>query len=101
MRIKEHPILTFERGERITFEFEGRTIEAYEGESIAAALHAAGIRVLGRSLRFNRPRGFFCAVGRCASCRVVVDGRPNVMACITPVRQGMRVQRQEGRGRLV
>ncbi len=101
LRIEEHPILTFTKGKKVTFEYEGQTIEGYEDEPIAAALHAAGIRVLGTSLRYGHPRGFFCAVGKCASCLMVVDGKPNVMACITPVRQGMVVHRQKGRGKLV
>jgi len=96
MRIKRHPILTFERGREITFDFEGRKIKAYEGESIAASLHAAGIRVLSESLRFHRPRGFFCAIGKCSSCLMEVDGVPNVRTCIEPVRPGIKVRRQKG-----
>ncbi len=100
MRITEHPILDFERGPEITIYFEGRALRAYEGETIAAALHAAGIKVLSYSHRLGRPRGFFCAVGNCASCLVEVDGEANVRACITPVRDGMRISRQRGKGDL-
>jgi hypothetical protein len=58
-RIDKHPILKFKREKKITFRFDGKTIEAYEGETIAAALHAGGIQVLNRSLKLHRPRGFF------------------------------------------
>jgi predicted molibdopterin-dependent oxidoreductase YjgC len=93
--IDEHPILEFKRGKRVTFFFEGEELEGYEGLPIAAALHAAGIRVLSVSERYNRPRGFFCAVGKCSSCLMEVDGRPNVMVCMEPLKAGMRVNRQK------
>ena len=45
MRIAEHPVLEFPNRNKVTFTFEGRELEGYEGEPIAAALHAAGVRV--------------------------------------------------------
>jgi sarcosine oxidase subunit alpha len=100
LRISEHPILTFRRGREVRFELDGREVTGREGETIAAALHAAGVRVLRRSLRRDRPRGFFCAIGRCSSCLMTVDGVPNVMTCVTPLREGMRVATQTGKGTL-
>jgi len=84
----------------VTFSFEGRTLEGYEGEPIAAALHAAGVQVLHYSPVLHRPRGFFCANGRCSSCFMVVNGRANVRACVEPLVLGMTVQVQHGRQRL-
>ena len=49
MRIEEHPILKFDRGKKITFYYNGEKIEGYENETVAEALHAAGIRRLGYS----------------------------------------------------
>jgi len=100
LRIDAHPILRFEHGRPVRFRFEDRELEGFEGEPIAAALHANGIRVLSHSPRLNRPRGFFCAIGNCSSCLMVVDGVPNVRVCTEPLREGMRVQRQQGRGDL-
>ena len=100
MRIIEHPILSFPRGERVTIKFNGQPVEAYEGETIAAALHAAGVYHLSDSAEKHRPRGFFCAIGQCASCMMVVDGRPNVKTCTTFVREGMQVESQRGKGDL-
>jgi sarcosine oxidase subunit alpha len=100
MRIRDHPLLKFERGKRIHFTFNGQKIEAYEGETIAAALHAAGIKTLKRSITLNRPRGFFCAIGKCASCMMNVNGIPNVKTCVTPVEDGMKVESQQGKGTL-
>jgi predicted molibdopterin-dependent oxidoreductase YjgC len=97
--IEKHPILQFDRGKRVKFYFEGEELEGFENQPIAAALHAAGIRVLSFSERHNRPRGFFCAVGKCSSCLMEVDGRPNVMVCMEPLREGMKVCRQKGHNR--
>lgn len=100
MRIKNHPVLDFDRGEKLTFYYNGQKIEAFEGETIAAALHAAGIRELKKSLHHERPRGFFCAIGNCSSCLMIVDGEPNVKTCVTEVEEGMRVEEQKGKGDL-
>lgn len=98
LRIKDHPILEFPERKLVKFYWQGQEVYGYEGEPIAAALHAAGIKVLHTSLKLGRPRGFFCAIGNCSSCLVVVDGVPNVRACIEKVREGMRVEPQHGRG---
>lgn len=100
MRITEHPILRFTIGREVEFWFDGRKISGYEGEPIAAALHAAGVRVLSRSERLDRPRGFFCAIGTCSSCIMRVDGQPNVRVCIERLREGMVVETQHGRGEI-
>lgn len=95
--INDHPILQFKHGEKVKFTFEDRELEGYENEPIAAALHAAGIRVLSFSEKHKRPRGFFCAVGKCSSCLMEVNGRQNVMVCMEPLLAGMKVRRQKGR----
>ncbi|ACS32859.1 FAD-dependent oxidoreductase [Thermococcus gammatolerans] len=100
MRLNEHPVLRFKRGREVTIYFEGQPIKAYEGETIATALHAAGIRVLNYSPNKKRPRGLFCAIGKCSSCLMVVNGIPNVRSCITLVEDGMRIERQHGRAKL-
>lgn len=86
----------FRRGKKVRFYFEGQEVEAYEGESIAAALYAIGIDVFSYSTKLSRPRGPFCMIGKCYSCLVVVDGVPYVRACTEYVRDGIRVERQRG-----
>jgi len=100
VRIEKHPILNFERGKAVNFYYNGTKLLGYEGETIAAALHAAGIRELSKSPVLHRPRGFFCAIGTCSSCLMVVDGVPNVRVCIEPLRDGMNVETQQGRGKI-
>jgi predicted molibdopterin-dependent oxidoreductase YjgC len=96
--IHEHPVLEFHHGRPIRFTFDGKELDGFEGEPIAMALHAAGVRVLRITPIRQQPRGFFCAIGNCSSCFMVVDGVPNVRTCVTPLRQGMVVQTQTGRG---
>ncbi|MFP4200700.1 MAG: (2Fe-2S)-binding protein [Clostridia bacterium] len=98
MRITDHPILDFERGREVQFTFEDNTLVGYEGEPVAAALQASGIRVLRYSRRLLHPRGFFCAIGNCSECLVEIDGEPNIRSCTTPLREGMHVRRQRGVG---
>jgi len=94
-RIYEHPILSFKRGRRVTFFFEDQVVEAYEGESILAALYAIGIRIFSYTPD-GRGRGPFCMIGKCSSCLSLVNGLPNTRICIEPVSEGVRVYRQRG-----
>ena len=98
MRIDQHPILTFDRQEAFTITCDGTPVKAYSGETVAAALHAGGIRALSRSLRYHRARGFFCAIGKCSSCMMEVNGVPNVKTCMVLAEPGMTVKTQTGRG---
>ena len=96
--ISKHPVLSFERGEQVKFLFEGNPVTAYQGETVAMALYRNGIDVFSESTKLHRPRGMFCAIGKCSSCMMRVNGVPNVRTCILPVREGMTVERQRGVG---
>jgi sarcosine oxidase subunit alpha len=100
MRLDRHPILSFQRGKTVGFTFNGKPIPAFHGETVAAALHAAGVMVLSHSLKNQRPRGFFCAIGKCASCMAEVNGVPNIKTCMIPAEDGMVVRSQTGWGKL-
>src|SRR5947209_15511338 len=78
----------------LNFTFDGRTITASAGQSIAAALYAAGVRVFTRSFKYHRPRGLFCVAGECPNYLMHVDGRPNVRTCVEPARDGQVVTHQ-------
>ena len=77
----------------IRFTFEGRDLLAQPGQSIAGALHSAGISVLSWSPKYRRPRGYRCGTGTCPGCTMQVDGRPGVLTCMTQPRGGERVER--------
>ncbi|MHB1467561.1 MAG: (2Fe-2S)-binding protein [Solirubrobacteraceae bacterium] len=69
---------------------DGQPIDAHPGESVAAAMLAAG-RAAFRVTPSGAPRGPFCNMGACFDCVVQIDGQPDVRACITPVRAGMAI----------
>lgn len=96
-RITNHPILG-ETPERklVKFTYDGKTLEGYEGEPIASALRVAGVMAHRYTAKKHEPRGVFCAIGRCTDCVMVVNGKPNVRTCITPLAEGMTVETQYG-----
>jgi NADPH-dependent 2,4-dienoyl-CoA reductase/sulfur reductase-like enzyme len=80
----------------VQFSFAGEAIAAVSGQSVAAALTAAGHRVF-RETGKGSPRGVFCGMGVCQDCLVTVDGKPNQRACMTEVRDGAVVEKQSPR----
>ncbi len=79
--------------ESIDFEFEGRQIRGRRGESLAAALMAAGEREF-RITKEGARRGLFCGMGVCQECLVEIDGRPGERACMTKLDHPIAVKRQ-------
>ncbi len=80
--------------EPVHLEVDGERIEARDGEPIAIAIAASGRLVLGRSVKYHRPRGAACYAGRCDGCLMRVDGVQSVMTCRARVKDGMRVDAQ-------
>ena len=83
-----------------TIRFDGAEVPACRADTVASALIAAGELMTSRSAKYRRPRGAYCLLGDCGTCLVRIDGRPNVRACLTPVRDGMRVASQNSYGEL-
>jgi len=101
VRIEEHPILEFRKErKKINFRFNDRPVYGFEGDTIASALHALGIKKISHSINLHRPRGFYCAIGNCSSCQMIVDGVANVKTCITLLKEGMNVKVQTNKGEL-
>ncbi len=80
------------RGRQITLQVDGRSCVAYEGETVHAALLAAGIRVLRITRKTGEPRGIFCGMGICYECRVTINGVQDQRACMTPALDGMQIE---------
>ncbi len=100
MRVQDHPILGQKSaGKTVTIVVDGKPVTAFEGETVASALMAAGKRVFRHTKKKGEPRGYFCGLGRCTDCIMTVNGAPQVRTCITVVEEGMRVETQEGLGR--
>ncbi|MBB6123407.1 (2Fe-2S)-binding protein [Sphingobium subterraneum] len=75
---------------KVTILFDGRPVDALEGESIAAALWAAGIRRLRTAPNNGGARGPFCMMGLCQECVVEIDGQV-VEACRRTVSDGLKI----------
>lgn len=88
-----------ERGAALTIYVDGQPIPAFEGETVASAMLAAGIRGLRSTFHRSENRGVFCGMGVCFDCLVTVDDRPSIRACLTWVADGMKVERQSGNGK--
>lgn len=87
--------------EALTVFIDGLPVPAETGESVAAVL-------LRQSQRWSRTtpvsqskRAPYCMMGVCFECLVEIDGKGSVQGCMTPVENGMRVSRQQGRRTLV
>lgn len=68
--------------------------------TVAAALLESGVSACRTTPVSGAPRGPFCMMGVCFDCLVELDGVPNVQACMTQVRDGMRVRSMSGKARL-
>jgi predicted molibdopterin-dependent oxidoreductase YjgC len=82
----------------ITFSFDDRQIEAEAGQTVGAALIAAGQRSWRHTRVQGRPRGIFCGIGVCFDCLVTINRTPNQRACLLEVHSADVVQTQEGTG---
>jgi sarcosine oxidase subunit alpha len=94
-RIESHPILPIPPSQAIEFYWKGQMLQARDGDTIASALFANGIRVFGYHPKDGSPQGIFCANGQCAQCTVIANQLP-VKACMTPVRPAMQVEPLNG-----
>ena len=89
-RINRHPILEIPDRSEVVFNWNGLDIHALQGDTIASALQAQGIKVFGYHPRDRSPQGLFCANNQCSQCLVMADGRP-VKACMEMVKAGMQI----------
>jgi sarcosine oxidase, subunit alpha len=94
MRLPPQPGEAIDRGEGLTFTWNGRAYPAYRGDTIVSALAACGERVFSRSFKYHRPRGLLTASYLDPGCLVQVGDEPNVRGCHRLVEQGMAVRAQ-------
>lgn len=79
-----------------SFDFDGRPVEFRPGQTVGAALTAAGTRSWRTTRRRGRPAGLFCGIGVCFECLLTVDGVPDQRACLVPAEEARRVESQVG-----
>ena len=82
---------SLQRGRQIVFFVNGRSTTAHVGETIHAALIAAGYLQFRKS-KTHQPRGVFCGMGVCHECLVTVNKGPTQRACATMVEEGMEIE---------
>jgi predicted molibdopterin-dependent oxidoreductase YjgC len=82
-----------DKSEPFTICHDGKPLPARSGQSIAEALLENGVVTFRKTVN-GEPRGPFCNMGVCFECRMVIDGRPNTRACMTPAAPGCRVRTQ-------
>jgi len=80
----------------IAIEVDGRRVAARPGDSVAAALLAAGHAICRATPVTGAPRAPYCMMGVCFECLVTIDGVGNRQACLVRVAEGMRVEIQAG-----
>jgi len=93
MRIINHPHMN--KKKKITFSFEGKPLIGLEGDMIAYALYEQGIQVLSYSPKSKRPRGLYCGIGNCGSCKMHVNGIDHVVTCMTELKENMDIRIQK------
>jgi len=82
---------------RVAFTIDGKPAEAQTGDSVAAAMLAAGLSHYRTTAVSGAPRAPYCMMGVCFDCLVTVDGVGNRQGCLVEVREGMRIETQHGR----
>ena len=84
------------RGKSFEIEVDGEKLVAYEGETVAGVLVAAGWRTFRYTEKKKHPRGIYCGIGLCHECMMVINGVPNTKACQTLAEPGCHVKTQHG-----
>src|SRR5579862_4167151 len=103
-RLPPVPGELIDRGQSFEFQFEGKPYRAHPGDTISSALLASGVRVLGRSFKYHRPRGVLSAAGHDTNALMQVRGPryslPNVRADVVAVEKDWQIEAVNTRGGL-
>ena len=81
----------------VSLKVDGQSIDARAGDTVAAAMLAAGIDRFRTTPVTESPRAPYCLMGVCFDCLVTIDGVGSRQACLVPVREGMTVETQLGK----
>ncbi|MCY4574108.1 MAG: 2Fe-2S iron-sulfur cluster-binding protein, partial [Gemmatimonadetes bacterium] len=97
-RLAPGPTCCVDFSRPLAFQFLGRPMTGFAGDTVASALYANGVRIFGRSLKYHRPRGLYSMEGESSNTLMQIDGAPNECAETTALREGMSVRAQNVRG---
>jgi D-hydroxyproline dehydrogenase subunit gamma len=84
-------------GAAVALTIDGKHVQARNGDTVAAALLAAGVDRCRTTPVTGAPRLPYCLMGVCFDCLVTIDGIGSRQACLVPVREGMTVETQQGK----
>lgn len=84
-------------GTTVTLKVDGKPIRARTGDTVAAAMLAAGVDRCRTTPVTGAPRAPYCLMGVCFDCLVTIDGIGSRQGCLVPVREGMSVETQVGK----
>ena len=87
-------------GAAVSITIDGRAVEARAGDSVAAAMLAAGVEHCRTTPVSGTPRAPYCMMGACFDCLVTIDGVGNRQGCMETVREGMSIETQRGKREL-
>lgn len=91
LRVSPQPGEIIDRSQRVQFKFNGKKYTAYAGDSIASALAANGVKVIGRSFKYHRPRGLM-AYGHTTNTMVKIGDEPSVSIWLQRIEEGLEVE---------
>ncbi|CAM5776936.1 sarcosine oxidase subunit alpha [Labrys miyagiensis] len=87
-----------DRGKPLSFRFDGKAYQGFAGDTLASALLANGVRILGRSFKYHRPRGVYTAGPEEPSALVELRGgarrEPNIPATTIELFEGLEARSQ-------
>ncbi|MCK5479151.1 MAG: (2Fe-2S)-binding protein [Methylococcales bacterium] len=76
----------------------GQSVQVLQGTSVAAMALTEGLRFTRTTPISDSKRAPFCMMGVCYECLMIIDGKANQRACATIVKQGMKIETQQGVG---
>src|SRR5579883_2685981 len=91
-RLPEQPGEWIERTQVLRFQFEGQSYAGYAGDTLSSALHANGVRLLGRSFKYHRPRGIYSLANHDCNALMQDESQINIRADVTPLWEGADVR---------
>ena len=97
-RFSHLPTLKIDAAQKLAFVYKGKKYYGVQGDTVASALFANGVRIFGRSLKYHRPRGLYSLDGECSNTCMEVDGIPNVRCENTQLCDGMVIKEQNVKG---
>lgn len=91
-RLNKQPSEWIDREQKLSFRFEGKLYEAYAGDTISSALTACGVKLLGRSFKYHRPRGILSFANHDVNVLLESDDDTHIRGDVRAVEAGMSLR---------